>query len=235
VFCVPVRYSLLRRVSAATTLTPSSLVAVGCADAGVALCGKRARRDAASSRCALRKSRGGGNLAPQQLRAPDRLCRCVARATLSRRPGLTQRSRTEPSAAPVLASARYANVLLAVCDDSAYLTAGTRAACAAAAAHALAAGAGAKLTILVADPKPLPPGVDAGVRADTLRWHIAQAGWAQPPELLQRPGENAATAISDAAEDADCVVLAASAVHAKVVDVNLLAEFMPCPLLLVPF
>ena len=133
------------------------------------------------------------------------------------------------------ASARYANVLLAVCDDRAYLTPGTRAACAAAAAHALAAGPGATLRILVADPKPLPPGVDAGVRADTLRWHITQAGWAgEPPELLQRAGENAATAISDAAEDADCVVLAASAVHAKVVDVNLLAEFMPCPLLLVP-
>ena len=133
------------------------------------------------------------------------------------------------------ASARYANVLLAVCDDSAYLRPGTRAACAAAVAHALAAGAGATLRVLVADPKPLPPGVDAGVRADTLRWHISQAGWTKEPELLQRAGENAATAISDAAEDADCVVLAAAAVHAKVVDVNLLAEFMPCPLLLVPY
>ena len=134
------------------------------------------------------------------------------------------------------ATARYQRVLLAVVDSNPYLSAGTRAACAAAAAHALAAGPDARLTILVADPTPLPSGVDPAVRADTLRWHITQAGWAgEPPELLQRGGENAATAISDAAEDADCVVLAAAAVHAKAVDVNLLSEFMPCPLLMVPF
>ena len=143
-------------------------------------------------------------------------------------------ARSEPSGA-VPATACYKHVLLAVVDSNPYLSAGTRAACAAAAAHALAAGPGARMSVLVADPTPLPAGVDPAVRADTLRWHLTQAGWTGEHELLQRGGENAATAISDAAEDADCVVLAAAAVHAKAVDVNLLAEFMPCPLLMVPF
>ncbi len=121
-------------------------------------------------------------------------------------------------------------------DANPYLSAGTKAACASAVALALAAGAGAKLTLLVADGAPLPPGVDAGVRCDTLRWHLAEAGWAGEHALVQRLGENPATAISETADDVNAalVVLAAGAVHAKAVDANLLAEFLPCPLLLVP-
>jgi hypothetical protein len=129
-----------------------------------------------------------------------------------------------------------------VVDPNPYLSAGTKAACASAVALALAAGPAAKLTVLVADGAPLPPGVDAGVRVDTLRWHLADAGWAAAQgdkgelALVQRPGENPATAISETADDtgAALVVLAAGAVHAKAVDANLLAEFLPCPLLLVP-
>jgi hypothetical protein len=143
------------------------------------------------------------------------------------------------------ASAVYDHVLLAVVDANPYLSSGTRAAVAAAVAHAQAGGAPgapARLTVLVADGAPLPPGVDAGVRVDTLRWHLSAAGWEAPegaaPDawLLQRVGENPAAAISDAADEAGAslVVLAASAVHAKDVNMNLLCEFLPCPLLLVP-
>ncbi len=138
--------------------------------------------------------------------------------------------------AAVPSSASYDHVLLAVVDANPYLSAGTRASAAAAAAHALAAGPTGRLTLLVVDAVPLPAGADAGVRADTLRWHVQEAGWTQEAPLLQRAGENAAAAISDAADEAGAalVVLAASAVHSKDVNVNLLAEFLPCPLLLVP-
>lgn len=34
--------------------------------------------------------------------------------------------------------------------------------------------------------------------------------------------------------DADLVVMSSDSVHKKVVDANLLAEFVPCPVLLVP-
>lgn len=125
------------------------------------------------------------------------------------------------------ASATFDHVLLAVVDPNPYLSSGTKAACAAAAAHALSAGAGAKLTVLVADAAPLPPGADPAVRAETVTWHLAEAGW-KPGDgsvpLVQRAGENPATAISEAAEDAGAalVVLAAGAVHTKAVDANLL-------------
>lgn len=33
---------------------------------------------------------------------------------------------------------------------------------------------------------------------------------------------------------ADMVVMSSEAVHAKIVDANLLAEFVPCPMLLLP-
>ena len=33
---------------------------------------------------------------------------------------------------------------------------------------------------------------------------------------------------------ADLVIMSSEAVHAKIVDANLLAEFVPCPMLLLP-
>lgn len=47
---------------------------------------------------------------------------------------------------------------------------------------------------------------------------------------------NASVAVGDAADecDADLLILHSDAVHAKRVDANLLAEFVDCPLLLLP-
>ncbi len=132
-------------------------------------------------------------------------------------------------------SATYEHVLLAVVDSKPYLSRDTRVACAVAAAHACAAEG--KLTVLIADTKPLEAGSDANVRMDTVRFHINESGFAaEQVTFLTETGEKPAVAISDAADSvaASLVVMSAAAVHSKAVDCNLLAEFLSAPLLLVP-
>ena len=72
--------------------------------------------------------------------------------------------------------------------------------------------------------------------------HLKEAG-ASPDRVTflekaldQESSHNASVAVGDAADElsADLLLLSADAVHAKAVDANLLAEFVACPLLLVP-
>lgn len=67
---------------------------------------------------------------------------------------------------------------------------------------------------------------------------ICNAGGFQEFRLLERLGkENKPTAIiGEVADDLDLdlVVMSMEAIHSKHVDANLLAEFIPCPVLLLP-
>lgn len=135
-----------------------------------------------------------------------------------------------PYAASV--STSYQHVLLAVVDKNVYLSADTRAAVAAAGAHALSSAA--KLTVLLADAEMLAG--DANTRLDTVRFHLGESGYGEDPGFLTETGAKTETAIADAADSvgADLVVLSASAAHVRAVDLNLLAEFLSQPLLLIP-
>ncbi|KAM4118474.1 hypothetical protein ACB094_02G205900 [Castanea mollissima] len=71
----------------------------------------------------------------------------------------------------------------------------------------------------------------------SIRWHLSEGGF-EEFKLLERLGEgNKSTAIiGEVADDLnlDLVVISMEAIHSKHVDANLLAEFIPCPVVLLP-
>jgi len=94
-----------------------------------------------------------------------------------------------------------------------------------------------KVTVLVVD-DPEQKG-DPAVKLQNVRWHFQERGCvAEDVEFLEKPMEDARSSVllGDVADEinADLVVLHSAAVHAKHVDANLLAEFVPCPVLLLP-
>lgn len=68
--------------------------------------------------------------------------------------------------------------------------------------------------------------------------NVAAIGGFQEFKLLERLGEgNKPTAIIGEVADEmsmDLVIMSMEAIHSKHVDANLLAEFIPCPVLLLP-
>ncbi|KAH1206241.1 hypothetical protein GmHk_16G046754 [Glycine max] len=71
----------------------------------------------------------------------------------------------------------------------------------------------------------------------SIRWHLSEGGL-KDYNLLERLGDgNKPTAIiGDVADDLnlDLVVISMEAIHTKHIDANLLAEFIPCPVMLLP-
>lgn len=72
----------------------------------------------------------------------------------------------------------------------------------------------------------------------SIRWHLSEGGF-QEFRVLERLGEGSSkptAIIGEVADDLnlDLVVLSMEAIHSKHVDANLLAEFIPCPVLLLP-
>lgn len=55
-------------------------------------------------------------------------------------------------------------------------------------------------------------------------------------EILEKSMESGSVLVGDVADEiaADLVLISSEAVHTKQVDANLLAEFVPCPVLLLP-
>ncbi|MBA0760798.1 hypothetical protein Gotri_023519 [Gossypium trilobum] len=71
----------------------------------------------------------------------------------------------------------------------------------------------------------------------SVRWHLSESGFKEF-KLLERLGEGSkpTAIIGEVADDLnlDLVVMSMEAIHSKHVDANLLAEFIPCPVLLLP-
>jgi len=121
------------------------------------------------------------------------------------------------------------HVLLCVIDKNEFLSDSSKEALAA--ACKVAKDHSSKMSVYVSD-------VGGGARSvETVRWHLRDQGVEeyQLHEDETRPNCVAA-ALSDVADEcnADLVVISSAAVHAKHVDANLLAEFCPCPLVMVP-
>lgn len=98
--------------------------------------------------------------------------------------------------------------------------------------------AGARVTVFLVDAVAPPPDGMAA-RTAAVGAALESAGVdADRIDYLERAleEENAAAAVGDAADatGADLLVLSSDAVHAKAVDANLLAEFVDCPVLLLP-
>ncbi|MQL70678.1 hypothetical protein Taro_002990 [Colocasia esculenta] len=129
----------------------------------------------------------------------------------------------------------FKHVLLPITDRNPYLSEGTRQA--AVTTTALAKKYGADITVVVIDDKPKESIPEHDAQLSSIRWHLSEGGF-QEFRLMERLGEGKkpTAIIGEVADDLnlDLVVLSMEAIHSKHVDGNLLAEFIPCPVLLLP-
>ncbi|XP_010680404.2 uncharacterized protein LOC104895556 isoform X1 [Beta vulgaris subsp. vulgaris] len=130
---------------------------------------------------------------------------------------------------------QFKHLLLPITDRNPYLSEGTRQA--AATTAALAKKYGADITVVVIDDKPQESHPEHETQLATIRWYLSEGGF-QEFRLLEKLGEGSkpTAIIGEVADDLslDLVVLSMEAIHSKHVDANLLAEFIPCPVLLLP-
>ncbi|XP_050383045.1 uncharacterized protein LOC126799829 [Argentina anserina] len=149
-------------------------------------------------------------------------------------------AQAEPQESPASLAAeafsQFKHVLLPITDRNPYLSEGTRQAIATSAA--LANKYGADITVVVIDEKEKESIPEHETQLSTIRWHLSEGGF-QEFKLLERLGEGVSkptAIIGEVADDLnlDLVVLSMEAIHSKHVDANLLAEFIPCPVILLP-
>ncbi|OIT40255.1 PREDICTED: uncharacterized protein LOC109237051 [Nicotiana attenuata] len=129
----------------------------------------------------------------------------------------------------------FKHVLLPITDRNPYLSEGSRQA--AATATALAKKYGADITVVVIDEKEKEAVPEHETQLASIRWHLSEGGY-QEFKLLERLGEGSkpTAIIGEIADEMnlDVVIMSMEAIHSKHVDANLLAEFIPCPVLLLP-
>ncbi|KAK9904885.1 hypothetical protein WJX75_004862 [Coccomyxa subellipsoidea] len=133
---------------------------------------------------------------------------------------------------------KYDHLLLAIMDNNPYFSDGSKQAFATAAGLGLAHNS--KMTVLLVDEAQ--PGGDASTRIETALWHLKENGFDtgnaafQEVSLAAEETHNSSVVVGNAVDqvEADLVLLSTEAVHSKAVDANLLAEFVDCPVLLLP-
>lgn len=132
----------------------------------------------------------------------------------------------------VSAGLSYDHVMLALFDANPYLSDGSKQATAMAAE--IASTYKSRMTVLLVDEKSLEG--DAVTRMDVLTGQLKEAGCTDFQVVDQIAPASASAALGDVADEqgADLLLLSCDAVHSKAVDANLLAEFVPCPIMLLP-
>jgi hypothetical protein len=144
-------------------------------------------------------------------------------------------SQTSNESVAVAGITDFKHVLFPILDRNPYLSEATRQA--AATTTALATKYGADITVVVIDEDKSESTEDHEVRMKNIRWHMSEGGF-QEFKLMERIGEGKrpAAVIGEVADDMglDLVILSMEAIHSKHIDSNLLAEFVPCPVLLLP-
>lgn len=137
---------------------------------------------------------------------------------------------------------KYDHLLVALVDSNPYLSSNSQSAVAASADLARAHNS-TKITFLLIDEPGKSSGDSAGadpsLRIKTVNWHLRERGCETSFDMLERPiaEKGAASAlVGDVADEvgADLLVMSSSGVHDRHVDANLLAEFVSCPVLLLP-
>ncbi|XP_022145250.1 uncharacterized protein LOC111014750 [Momordica charantia] len=130
---------------------------------------------------------------------------------------------------------QFKHLLLPITDRNPFLSEGTRQAIAATAA--LAKNNGADITVVLIDEKQKESFPEHEEQLSSIRWHLSEGGY-QEFRLLERLGEGSkpTAIIGEVADELnlDLVVISMEAIHSKHVDANLLAEFIPCPVMLLP-
>ncbi|KMZ59070.1 hypothetical protein ZOSMA_70G00840 [Zostera marina] len=127
------------------------------------------------------------------------------------------------------------HVLFPITDQNPYLSEGTKQA--AVTTTTLAKKYGADITVVVIDEKPEESIPEHDARLTSIRWHLSEGGFKEFG-LIERLGEGKkpTVIIGEVADELnlDLVVLSMESIHSHHVDGNLLAEFIPCPVLLLP-
>ncbi|PON53502.1 Rossmann-like alpha/beta/alpha sandwich fold containing protein [Parasponia andersonii] len=149
------------------------------------------------------------------------------------------KAKAQPQEADVSSAADaftgFKHLLLPITDRNPYLSEGTRQAVATTAS--LAKKYGADITVVVIDERQKESLPEHETQLSSVRWHLSEGGF-QEFRLLERLGEGSkpTAIIGEVADDLnlDLVVISMEAIHSKHVDANLLAEFMPCPVILLP-
>lgn len=158
-------------------------------------------------------------------------------STIVKRTPLKARAEVQASGDGTAAAylTQFKHVLLPITDSNPYLTEGTRQAVAT--TTALAKKYGADITVVVIDENSRDAIADHDTRLSSIHWHLAQGGF-EEFSLMERLGEGKkpTAVIGEVADDLnlDLVVISMESIHSKYVDGNLLAEFIPCPVLLLP-
>ncbi|KAL8133626.1 uncharacterized protein LOC141712609 [Apium graveolens] len=130
---------------------------------------------------------------------------------------------------------QFKHLLLPITDRNPYLSEGTRQATSTAAA--LAKKYGAEITVVVIDGNQKESLPEHETQLSSIRWHLSEGGFTEY-KLLERLGDGSkpTAIIGEIADELslDMVIMSMEAIHSKHVDANLLAEFIPCPVLLLP-
>jgi len=158
--------------------------------------------------------------------------RGVVAATRSRGRSIRVQSQSEqPQAISSIDRLSYDKILLTILDSNPYLSDGSRQAIHTAAD--LARIHNSKVTVLVVD-HPGQEG-DPAVKLQVINKSLHEAG-CEAADILEKTMESGSVLVGDVADEieADLVLVSSEAVHTKQVDANLLAEFVPCPVLLLP-
>ncbi|XP_057420689.1 uncharacterized protein LOC130714759 [Lotus japonicus] len=137
--------------------------------------------------------------------------------------------------AAIDAFTQFKHLLLPITDRNPYLSEGTRQAIST--TTALAKKYGADITVVVIDEQQKESLPEHETQLSSIRWHISEGGF-KDYNLLERLGEGSkpTAIIGDVADELnlDLVVISMEAIHTKHIDANLLAEFIPCPVMLLP-
>mmetsp|Transcript_16237 Transcript_16237/g.45239 ORF Transcript_16237/g.45239 Transcript_16237/m.45239 type:complete len:125 (-) Transcript_16237:256-630(-) len=93
-----------------------------------------------------------------------------------------------------------------------------------------------KVTVVVVDDKGTDQEQHTAQKLTTINSYLAEAGCSNFQVMEKLTSANHSALVGDVAEDlkADMVVLSTDNVHEHKVDANLLAEFVPCSVLLLP-
>ncbi|KAG5534551.1 hypothetical protein RHGRI_022611 [Rhododendron griersonianum] len=166
----------------------------------------------------------------------------VPKRAKTRRISLKAKAKPQEPESSLAADAftHFKHLLLPITDRNPYLSEGTRQAAATTAALAKKYGADITVNFLlpaVIDEEQKESLPEHDSQLSSIRWHLSEGGF-QEFKLLERLGEGKkpTAIIGEVADDMslDLVVMSMEAIHSKHVDANLLAEFIPCPVLLLP-
>eukprot|EP01023_Acetabularia_acetabulum_P002880 TRINITY_DN1124_c2_g1_i1.p1 TRINITY_DN1124_c2_g1~~TRINITY_DN1124_c2_g1_i1.p1 ORF type:complete len:209 (-),score=18.34 TRINITY_DN1124_c2_g1_i1:289-822(-) len=158
----------------------------------------------------------------------NRSYKCQSKITCQAGNGSAQQVKKDLKPVPV----SYDKLLLTIMDSNPYLSEGTQQAILT--TSEMAKTHQSELTVLVLDEEEQQE-QKSQQEANSISWYLQQAGCSNY-SVLYKTAEKPSVIIGDMADESqtDLVIMSSDAIHTKRIDANLLAEFVPCPVLMLP-